>query len=72
MPRTEHADEGLFGLVLKILPIAPPVLDEVQPRIQDCGRVAGMRPMLDPDGLRERIRPIKGGLVARRAAHVPL
>src|SRR5262249_34064613 len=72
LPRAEHPDKGLLGLLLKRLAIAPPMLHEVESRIEDRGRIARMRPMLDADGSGKRIRTIEGGLMARRAAHVPL
>src|SRR5262245_25203503 len=68
LPRAEHPNKGLL---LKRLAIAPPVLHEVECRVQDRGRIARMRPMLGPDGSGERIRAIEGGLVARRSAHIP-
>src|SRR5262249_25743420 len=70
-PQAEPAHQGLLRLILETLPVAPPMLDEVQSGIQHRRRIAHMRSMLDSNGLGERVRAVERWLVAGCTAYVP-
>src|SRR5215467_3089784 len=72
LPRAELPDQGLLGLIFETLPVAPPVLHEVEPGVQDRRRIARVRQMLDTDVGGEGVGTIQGGLVTGGTAHVPV
>src|SRR5215470_5828775 len=72
LPRAKLPDQGLLGLIFETLPVAPPVLHEVEPGVQDRRRIARVRQMLDTDRSGKGIGAIQGGLVTGGTAHVPV
>ncbi len=56
-------------MILKAFAIASPVND-VQCRVQDGRRIAGVKPLLDADRCRQPIGAVQRRLMAGRAAHI--
>src|SRR5262249_2634201 len=67
MARADRPDEGLIDLILEIVSISGPVLNEVQSGIQHRGRVAAVATVQDANGLGQPVCSIEGRLVARGA-----
>src|SRR5262245_32837897 len=70
MARADRSDESLIDLILEILSISRPVLDEVESGVQHRGRVAAMATVQDANGLGQPVCPVEGRLMTRGATDV--